>query len=94
MFFFFFKSGKGIVYWVASNIFTSFMWNKTDIVKLMHVTQYKAGASIILWADHYFIVMTAYHVNACLKVICCTMENHVITPCTICHHACEVGIPR
>ena len=87
-------SGKGIVYWVASNIFTSFMWNKTDIVKLMHVTQYKAGASIIFWADHYFIVMTAYHVNACLKEIRCTMENHVITPCTICHHACEVGIPR
>ena len=51
------------------------MRNKTDIVKLMHVTQYKAGASIILWADHYFIVMTAYHVNACLKVICCTVEK-------------------
>ena len=90
---FFFISGKGVVYWVASKIFT-FMWNKTDIVKLMHVTQYKVGASIILWADHYFIVMTAYHVNACLKEICCTVENHVITPCTICHHACEVDIPR
>ena len=89
-------SGKGIVYWVASNIFTSFTWNKTDIVMLMHVTQYKAGASsnIILWADHYFIVITTYHVNACLKVICCTMENQVITPCTIRHHACEVDIPR
>ena len=89
-------SEKGIVYWVASNIFTSFTWKKTDIVMLMHVTQYKAGASsnIILWADHYFIVMTAYHVNACFKEVCCTMEDHVITQCTICHHACEVRIPR
>ena len=72
------------------------MWNKTEIVMLMHVTKYKAGISsnIILWADQYFIVMTAYHDNAYFKVVCCTMENHVITPCTIFHHACEVRIPR
>ena len=81
---------------VTSNIFTSFTWNKTDIVKLEHVTQRKPGATsiIILWADHYVIIMTADHLNACFKVVCCTMENHVITPCTVCHHALEVGIPR
>ena len=74
------------------------MWNKTNIVKLMHVTQYKpvATSNIILWADHYIMVMrqTADHVDASFKAVCRTMENHVITPCTICHHVSEVSVPR
>ena len=81
---------------VTSNIFTSFTWNKTDIVKLGYVTQHKsvATSNIILWADHYVIVMTADHLNARFKVVCYTMENQVVTPCTVCHHFREVGIPR
>ena len=80
------------------DILASFKWNKTNIVKLMHKTQHKpiVTSNIILWADHYVMVMrqTAYHVNACFKAVCSTMENHVITPCTICLHACEVSVPR
>ena len=67
-------------------------------MKLMHVTQHKPVVTIIiiLWANHYVIMMrqTADHVNTRFKAVRRTMEYHVITPCTICHHACEVGIPR
>ena len=72
--------------------------NKANIVKLMHVTQHKPGATsnVILWADHYVMAMrqTADHVDARFKIVCRAMQNHVITPCTICHHASEIGIPR
>ena len=61
-------------------------------MKLMHVTQHKPVVTsiIILWANYDVIVMrqTADHVNTCLKAARRTMENHVITPCTISHHAC------
>ena len=66
----------------------------------MHVTQHKSVAtstsSIILWANHYVMVMrqTADHVDARSKTVCRSVKNHVITPCPICHHACEVRIPR
>ena len=74
------------------------MWNKANIVKLVQVTQHKpvATSNIKLWADHYVMAMrkTADHVDARLKTVCRAVQNHVITPCTICHHACEVGIPR
>ena len=74
------------------------MWSKTNIVKLMHVTQHKsfATSNIILWGDHYVMVMrqTADHVDASFKAVCSTKENHVITPCTLCHHVCEVSVPR
>ena len=76
----------------------SFMRNKTNIVKLMHVIQHKpvATSNIILWSDHYVMVMrqTAYLVDPSFKAVCSTTENHVITPCTICLHACKVSIPR
>ena len=54
---------------------TSFTWNEADIVKVMNVAQHKSSATsdIILWADHYVKVMTADHLNACFKVVCCTM---------------------
>ena len=71
---------------------------KANVMKLMHVTQHKPVVTsiIILWANHYVIMMrqTADYVNACFKAVCRTMEYHVITPCTICHHAYEVSIPR
>ena len=67
-------------------------------MQLVHVTQHKsvATSNIILWANHYVIVMrqTADHVDARCKTVCRSVKNHVITPCTICHHVCEVGIPR
>ena len=67
-------------------------------MKLVHVTQHKsvATSNIILWADPYVIVMrqTVDHVDARLKTVCCTMQNHVITPCTISLHTCEVRFPR
>ena len=73
------------------------MWNKTNIVKLMHVTQHKlvATSNIILWADHNVMVMrqTADHVDPSFKAVCSTTDNHVITPCTICLHVCEVSVP-
>ena len=67
-------------------------------MKFMHVTQHKPVVTIIiiLWAKYDVIMMrqTADHVNTRFKAVCRTMENHVITPCTICHHACQVIIPR
>ena len=63
-------------------------------MKLMHVTQHKPVVNSIiihvLWANYDVIVMrqTADHVNTRFKAGRRTMENHVITPCTICHHAC------
>ena len=67
-------------------------------MKLMHVTQHKSAVTIIiiLWANYDVIMkrQTADHVNTCFKAVCRTMENHVITPCTICHHSCQVIIPR
>ena len=52
-------------------------------MKLVHVTQHKSvgTSNIILWADPYVIVMrqTVDHVDARLKKVCCTMQNHVIT---------------
>ena len=52
-------------------------------MKLVHVTQHKsvATSNIILWADPYVIVMrqTVDHVDARLKTVCCTIQNHVIT---------------
>ena len=64
----------------------------------MHVTQHKSvdTINIILWADPYVMVMfqTTDHVDASLKTVCYTMQNHVITPCTIGHHVCEVRFPR
>ena len=52
------------------------------------MTQHKsvATSNIVLWTDPYVMVMrqTADHVNARLKTVCCTMQNHVITPCTAC----------
>ena len=67
-------------------------------MKLMHVTQKKSVAAsiIILWANHYDIAIrqTTDHMNTCFKAVCRSMENDVITPCTICHHVCEVSIPR
>ena len=65
----------------------SFMWNKTNIVKLIRVTQHKlvGTSNIILWAGHYVMVMrqTADHMDASFKAVCSTTENHVITPCTM-----------
>ena len=60
-------------------------------VKLVRVSQHKP-----VTAGHYVIVTwrTVGHVYACFKAVCSTMQNHVITPCIICHEACEVGIPR
>ena len=50
------------------------MWNKTNIVKLEHVTQHKpvANSNIILWADHYIVAMlqAADHVDERLKTVC------------------------
>ena len=58
----------------------SFMRNKTNIVKLMHVIQHKpvATSNIILWSDHYVMVMrqTADHVDPGFKAVCSTTENH------------------
>ena len=74
------------------------MWNKTNIVKLMHVTQHKpvATSNIVLWADHYVMVMrqTADHVDPSFKAVCSTTDNYAITPCTICLRVCEVRVPR
>ena len=82
----------------CSHLFHPSMWDKTNIVELMHVTQHKSVATsiIILWADQYVIVMrhTADHVDARPKAVCKTMENHVITPCALYHHTCEVRFPR
>ena len=62
---------------------TQAMWNKTNVVKLVHVTQHKLvdTSNIIIWADYNVIVMrqTADHVNASFKAVCSTIENHVIT---------------
>ena len=81
-----------------SHLFHPSMWDKTNIVELMHVTQYKSVATsiIILWANQYVSVMrhTADHVDARPKAVCNTMENHVITPCALYHHACEIRFPR
>ena len=82
----------------SSHLFHPSMWDKTNIVELMHVTQYKSVATsiIILWANQYVSVMrhTADHVDARPKAVCNTMENHVITPCALYHHACEIRFPR
>ena len=71
----------------SSHIFHPSMWDKTNIVELMHVTQHKSVATsiVILWADQYVIVMrqTTDHVDARPKAVCNTMENHVITPCAL-----------
>ena len=66
------------------------VWVKANIVKLMHVTQHKrvAAGDITLWVDDDIIVMreTADHMHACLKVVCRTMENYMVTPCAVyCH---------
>ena len=37
---------------------------------------------------------TADHVDASFKAVCSTTENHVNTSCTLCHHVCEVSVPR
>ena len=60
-------------------------------VKFVRVSQHKP-----VTADHYVIVTcrTVVHVDACFKAVCSTMQNHVITPCIICHDTYEVGIPR
>ena len=50
------------------------MWNKANIVKLVHMAQHKpvATTNIKLWADHYVMAMrkTADHVDARLKTVC------------------------
>ena len=58
-------------------------------VKLVRVSQHKP-----VTAGHYVIVTwrTVDQVDAGFKAVCRTKENHVITPCIICHEACEVGI--
>ena len=65
---------------------------------LMQVSQYKplTARSSTLWVNYYVMMtlQTRDHMNACVKAVCRTVENHVITRCTICHHASEVGIPR
>ena len=60
-------------------------------VMLVYVSQHKP-----VTAGHYVIVTwrTVDHVDACFKEVCSTMHNPMITPCIICHDACEVGIPR
>ena len=44
------------------------MWNKANIVKLVHMTQHKpvSTTNIKLWADHYVMAMrkTADHMDA------------------------------
>ena len=50
------------------------MWNKANIVKLVHMTQHKpvSTTNIKLWADHYVMAMrkTADHVDARFKTVC------------------------
>ena len=60
-------------------------------VKFVLVSQHK-----LFTAGDYVIVTWRIvdQVDACFKAVCSTNENHVITPCIICHEACEVGIPK
>ena len=59
---------------VLSDIFTSYLWNKANIVKFVQATQHQpvATSNIILWADHYVIAMwkTADHMDARSKTVC------------------------
>ena len=75
---------------------TWFNGSQADIVKLMYVSQHKLAAApnITFWADSCVMRQTADHVNFCFKVVCCSMENDVITPCAISCHATKVNRPR
>ena len=54
----------------------------------MNVSQHK-GAGIgnfMIWLDNYLMVETADDTDGSLKVIRCSMQNHMITPSTVfCH---------
>ena len=62
---------------------------KADIVKLMNVSQHKGGwvSYCVFWMDNYFTIKAADNTDGSLKVVCCSKQNHMVTPGTIFRHA-------
>ena len=62
---------------------------KADIVKLMNVSQHKGGwvSNCVLRMDYYFTIKAADNTDGSLKVVCCSKQNHMVTPGTVFCHA-------
>ena len=55
----------------------------------MNVSQHKGDlvSNCVFWMDNYFTIKAADNTDGSLKVVCCSKQNHVITPGTIFRYA-------
>ena len=79
---------------------SSLTWfgSKAHVVMFKNVAQNKPAAAVnsTFWADIDIMTVrqTADHVNGGFKAVCCSTQDHVISPRAICRHVLKVISPR
>ena len=65
---------------------------KADVVYFMDMSQHKMLALVkwTIWLDNYLTMAwkTTNHMNGYLITVCCSPENHMITPSATLFHVC------